>query len=210
MLGNENVHLYNSDSDGGQIIRRRSTTRDSLPAVYLRNRNEICESMGPYASSRDLVGRRALSGAYMEQQGFFLDESKDMRECEDPSLGRFRRVGDPSHPDSIIVLMDDLPHLGQREVWSPGSLYQLGSPVVSPTSGHPKDFDADDKLSHKSSLVSCPRLTCSAHTAQSVRRRLQRSGNHTNPNRTMLERVDEQALSCSVIDVHQTTLPDLK
>ncbi|KAG7530659.1 hypothetical protein FFLO_04885 [Filobasidium floriforme] len=191
MLGNENVHLYNSgDSDGGQIVRRRSTTRDSLPAVYLRNRNEICESMGPYASSRSLVnGRKAFGSAHVDHQGFYLDESKDMRDCEDPSLGRFRRVRDASHPESIIVLMDELPTVSHREVWSPASPYCLASPVGSPDANQTKDFDTEQKLSHKSSF---------------------RSGNSSNPNRTVLERVDEQALSCSAIDVYQPTLPELK
>lgn len=155
MLGNENVHLYNSgDSDGGQIIRRRSTTRDSLPAVYLRNRNEICESMGPYASSRSLVnGRKAVGSAYVDHQGFYLDESKDMRDCEDPSLGRFRRVRDASHPESIIVLMDELPTVSHREVWSPASPYCLASPVASPDANQTKEFDSEQKLSHKGSFV---------------------------------------------------------
>lgn len=156
MLGNENVHLYNSgDSDGGQIVRRRSTTRDSLPAVYLRNRNEICESMGPYASSRSLVnGRKAFGSAHVDHQGFYLDESKDMRDCEDPSLGRFRRVRDASHPESIIVLMDELPTVSHREVWSPASPYCLASPVGSPDANQTRDFDTEQKLSHKSSFVS--------------------------------------------------------
>jgi len=117
MLGNENAHLYNSSSDGGRLPRRRSTTQESLPAVYLQNRNDVCQSLGPYASSRSLVGPRILSGTYTENQGYFLDETKDHKDCEDPSIGRYRRVRDDSNHDSIIVLLDDPPTSPRSGDW---------------------------------------------------------------------------------------------
>lgn len=165
--------------------------------------------MGPYASSRSLVAGRTLSGAsYADHQGFYLDETKSERECDDPSLGRFRRVRDLSHPESIIVLMDDLPSIPHREGWGTESPYCLASPVASPYIDQPKE--TGEKLPRKGSLVSRAVIAIAHDLRSAYGPTKQRASNHSNPNRTMLERVDEQALSSSVIDVHQPTLPDLK
>jgi hypothetical protein len=142
MLGNENAHLYNSSSDGGRVPRRRSTTQESLPAVYLQNRNDVCQSLGPYASSRSLVGPRILSGTYTDNQGYFLDDTKDARDCEDPSIGRYRRVRDNSNHDSIIVLLDDPPSSPRSGDWMTPLGYSVS--VTAPNTSKSTTFSRPD------------------------------------------------------------------
>lgn len=142
MLGNENAHLYNSSSDGGRVPRRRSTTQESIPAVYLQNRNDVCQSLGPYASSRSLVGPRILSGTYTENQGHFLKETKDPRDCEDPSIGRYRRVRDNSNHDSIIVLLDDPPTSPRSGDWVTPLGYSVS--VTAPNTSKSTTFSRSD------------------------------------------------------------------
>jgi hypothetical protein len=153
MLGNRSAHLYNGSSDGGRSARQRSITQDSLPAVYLKDRNDICQSSGPHASFRSLVGQRTFSGNYGDEQGLIIDEVKELKEYEDPSIGRYRRVRENSNHDSVIVLLDDPPRnidFGPHIAFGTATPNTSSSSAISPRI----EGEFDDTRSHHGSDVS--------------------------------------------------------